>query len=84
MWGRKVVVFEAILATFVVSLLALGGSLYSMQVYDRVIPNQGFQTLWVLTAGVVLAMLLEWMLKQLRAHIVDEAGVDIEIGRAHV
>ena len=77
-WARKVIIFEAILATFVVSLLALAVSLYSMQVFDRVIPNQGYQTLWVLTAGVALAILLEWMLKQVRAHIVDYAGVEID------
>jgi ATP-binding cassette subfamily C protein LapB len=77
-WERKVVLFEAALATFVVSLLALGISLYSMQVYDRVIPNQGYQTLWVLTAGVAMAIFLEWLLKQVRAYIVDRAGVEMD------
>lgn len=77
-WTHKTSLFEAILATVVVSLLALGISLYSMQVYDRVIPNQGFQTLWVLTAGVLMAILLEWLLKQVRAHVVDRAGLDID------
>jgi ATP-binding cassette subfamily C protein LapB len=77
-WARKVVIFEAICATFVVSLLALGVSLYAMQVFDRVIPSQGYQTLWVLTAGVAGAILLEWLLKQVRAYIVDYTGVEID------
>lgn len=77
-WARRIVIVEAVFATLVVSLLALGASLYAMQVFDRVIPNQGYQTLWVLTAGVVGAILLEWLLKQVRAHLVDNAGVEID------
>jgi len=77
-WARRWTMLEAILATAVVSLLGLGVSLYSMQVYDRVIPNQGYQSLWVLTIGVAAALLLEWILKQVRAWIVDHAGADID------
>lgn len=75
---RKAVFLEAILATAFLSILALTVSLYSMQVYDRVIPNQGFQTLWVLTFGVAVAILLEFVLKQLRSHIVDRTGTVID------
>jgi len=49
-----------------------------MQVYDRVIPNQGYQSLWVLTVGVGVALLLEWLLKQVRAWIIDHAGAAID------
>jgi ATP-binding cassette subfamily C protein LapB len=49
-----------------------------MQVYDRVIPNAGYQTLWVLSVGVVMSILLEFMLKQLRANGVDRAGKAID------
>jgi ATP-binding cassette subfamily C protein LapB len=77
-WQRRWTLFEAICATAVVSLLGLGVSLYSMQVYDRVIPHQGFQSLWVLTVGVAAALLLEWLLKQVRSWIVDQAGAAID------
>ena len=77
-WKRRGTLLEAVCATAVVSLLGLGVSLYSMQVYDRVIPNQGYQSLWVLTIGVAVALLLEWILKQVRAWIVDQAGVAID------
>ena len=70
---RKSVFMEAVLATGLVNLLTLATSLYSMQVYDRVIPNQGFQTLWVLSVGVALAVALEFLLKQVRSHTVDRA-----------
>ena len=55
-----------------VDLLALATSLYSMQVFDRVIPNQGFETLWVLTVGVILSICLEFLLKQVRSYTVDK------------
>ncbi|WP_052501633.1 type I secretion system permease/ATPase [Thiomicrospira microaerophila] len=72
---------EAVFATFVVSLLALFTSLYTMQVYDRVVPTKGFSTLWVLTIGVALAIMFEFLMKQSRAHIVDRAskGIDLEL-----
>jgi ATP-binding cassette subfamily C protein LapB len=71
MLARKSVFLEAVLATGLVNLLTLATSIYSMQVYDRVIPNQGFQTLWVLSVGVALAVGLEFLLKQVRSHTVD-------------
>ena len=71
LWDRKAVFMDAVLATGLVSLLALATSLYSMQVFDRVIPNQGYQTLWVLSVGIGLAILLELLLKLVRSHLVD-------------
>jgi len=72
MWARKNIFVDAVLATGLVTLLALATSLYSMQVFDRVIPNQGFQTLWVLTVGVALSVCLEFLLKQVRSYSIDK------------
>lgn len=79
--ARKRIFIEAILATALVNLLTLATSLYSMQIFDRVIPNQGFQTLWVLTVGVALAVGLEFTLKVVRSHMVDRTcnAVDHEL-----
>lgn len=71
LWQRRGVFGDAVMATGLVSLLALATSLYAMQIFDRVIPNQGFQTLWVLTVGVTLSIGLEMLLKQVRSHTVD-------------
>ncbi|MDB5796959.1 MAG: transporter family protein [Paucimonas sp.] len=80
-WRRKGVFLDAVLATALASLLALGSSLYSMQVYDRVIPNSGYNTLWVLSVGVLLSILLEAMLKQVRSHTIDRTckAIDSEL-----
>lgn len=72
------VFIDAVFATFILSMLGLVSSLYSMQVYDRVVPTQGFSTLWVLTIGVVMAMVLEFVMKQLRAYMVDRASKAID------
>lgn len=69
---------EAILATVMVSIFSLVTSLYSMQIYDRVLPNKGYSTLWVLTFGVLMAIVLELTMRQSRTYMVDRAGKAID------
>lgn len=77
---RKIFI-EAVVATLVISTIGLGSALYTMQVYDRVVPTKGFATLWVLTFGVILAIALELVMKQVRAQMVDRAckAIDQEL-----
>ena len=78
---KKSVFIESIFATATMSVLALASSFYTMQVYDRVIPSQGYSTLTVLTVGVLVGVLLELIMKQLRAFIVDRGckAIDEEL-----
>lgn len=78
---RRAPFLEAVTATTLASFLALGASFYSMQVYDRVIPNAAYSTLMVLTVGVLLSVALEALLKQFRVHIVEKAckAIDLEL-----
>lgn len=76
--SQKRIFIDAVLATALITLLALATSLYSMQVFDRVIPNNGFDTLWVLSIGVILSICLEMILKQTRSHLVDRTSNDID------
>jgi ATP-binding cassette subfamily C protein LapB len=78
---RRGVFFEAIFATFVLSIFGLMSALYTMQVYDRVVPTKGFSTLWVLTIGVLLAIFFELIMKLVRSHLVDKASkaIDLEL-----
>jgi len=73
--------FDAILATLILSIVGLVGAMYSMQVYDRVVPSKGYSTLIVLTAGALLGVILELVLKQVRAHMIDRAckAIDQEL-----
>ena len=65
---------DCVVAAILINLLALAGSMFSMNVYDRVIPNAAMHSLWALAIGVMLAALLEFGLRSLRAHVLDEAG----------
>ena len=75
---RHRVFMEAVVATFVISMLGLGASFYSLQVYDRVIPTQAHATLMALTVGVGIAVLFEFILKQVRSLMVDRGCRAIE------
>lgn len=71
---------EVALGSFVANILAVSVALFSLQVYDRVIPHQSEATLWVLAAGAALALLLEAFLKTARSQLIDGAGRQIEMG----
>lgn len=63
-----------LLASFITNLMALGGILFSMQVYDRVVPSQSEPTLYVLFGGVLLSIVFAWAMRAARMHITDMLG----------
>ena len=75
---------EVALGSFVANLLAVAVALFSLQVYDRVIPHQSQATLWVLAAGAGLALLMEAFIKIARARLMDGAGRQIELSVLHI
>jgi len=77
--NQRVLIRDIILGTLTANILAVAISLFTLQVYDRVIPNQSVPTLWVLVCGVVIAILLEAMLRVARATLIDISGREIEI-----
>jgi ATP-binding cassette subfamily C protein LapB len=79
---RKTLVHAGIV-TALVNIISLVVSLYSMQIYDRVIPTSGTSTLVVLTVGAALALLFEFGLKLLRGHAIDQTSalVDTKVSR---
>ncbi len=66
------------LAAGIINLLAFALPLFTMNVYDRIIPNKAASSLWVLGAGVMLAFGLDFALRLARARLVDEAGREID------
>jgi ATP-binding cassette subfamily C protein LapB len=70
---------EVAAGSLVANLLAVSVSLFSMQVYDRVIPYQSEPTLWVLAWGAMLAIALEAALKLARSGLMDVTGKRIEL-----
>ncbi|HMT82783.1 MAG TPA: type I secretion system permease/ATPase, partial [Ottowia sp.] len=73
-WRFKGYYAQVAISSVLINVLALIGSLYVMNVYDRVIPNKSFETLWVLSIGVLLANLFEFAARTIRARMTDIAG----------
>ncbi|MCC2977032.1 type I secretion system permease/ATPase [Sphingomonas sp. PL-96] len=63
-----------LVASLLVHLLGLTGIIFSMQVYDRVVPAESFPTLYVLFIGVLLAIGFDFVLRQLRTGVIDLLG----------
>ncbi len=76
--ARKDVLIAATIATVVANVLTLATSLYSMQIYDRVIPRSGYSTLWVLTIGVIVALMLDFALRTTRALMIERESARID------
>lgn len=70
---------EVALGSLFANILAVAVSMFSMQVYDRVIPHKSEATLWVLALGALLALVLEMALKLARSGLMDLAGRKIEL-----
>jgi ATP-binding cassette subfamily C protein LapB len=64
---------------FGINCLALAGSLFSMQMFDRVIPSQSLSTLWTLAIGVMLALAFSLVIKLARTHNADHSGKQTDL-----
>lgn len=76
-------IIESTVASAFIGVLALATSLFSMQVYDRVIPTRSDYTLIILGIGVLLSILIELGMKFARAHVMDYVvvGMDNRLSR---
>ncbi len=82
-WGTikefRPLYYKVGIAALVINLVALAAPLFSMNVYDRVVPNAGYATLWVLGIGTIIAYLFDAVFRQLRSYFVDVAGKGADI-----
>ncbi len=65
---------ESILASLLINLFTLAIPLFVMNVYDRVVPNDALETLWVLAVGALLVITFDFLLRTLRTWFIDLAG----------
>ncbi|MCB1656018.1 MAG: type I secretion system permease/ATPase, partial [Pseudomonadales bacterium] len=84
-WFKNIVLRDmrpyghVMLASLAANVLGLAGVLFSMQVYDRVIPAESMPTLYVLFGGVMLALFFDFVLRVMRVRITDLLGKRADI-----
>jgi len=82
-WGELKKEREALqpvlLASLIINLLSIALPLFTMNVYDRVIPNHATASLWVLSIGVLLAFGLEFALRRARTDVLDQVGRRLDL-----
>ncbi|MEO5348665.1 MAG: type I secretion system permease/ATPase [Magnetococcus sp. YQC-3] len=70
---------EAILASLLLNMFTVTSSLFAMNVYDRVVPNNAIETLWVLSIGATIVYGFDFIIRTLRSYFLDIAGKKADI-----
>jgi ATP-binding cassette subfamily C protein LapB len=70
---------DALLAALLINIFAMAMPLFTMNVYDRVVPNNAIETLWVLVTGISLVIIFNTILSTARAHVVDSASKRVDV-----
>lgn len=65
---------DVLIASLLINIFGLATPFYILNVYDKVIANAAYETLWVLTSGILIIYFFELLLRGLRGYFVDEAG----------
>ena len=82
-WGallqQRFVYRDVLWAALLINLFALAFPMFSMNVYDRVVPNNAIETMWALAIGVALVLCADLFMRLLRSHFVDEASARVDV-----
>jgi len=79
LWRYRYIYTQVALAALFVNIFTLVGPLFVMAVYDRVIPNYAETTLWVLAIGIVIIYCFDFLLRMIRAYLIDISGKKADI-----
>ncbi|MCL4159304.1 UNVERIFIED_CONTAM: hypothetical protein GTU68_007454, partial [Idotea baltica] len=82
-WGviaeNKRIYRDIMFAAFLINLFALSMPLFTMNVYDRIVPNRAVETLWVMVLGIGLVIAADVALRTMRVYFLDWASQRIDI-----
>jgi ATP-binding cassette, subfamily C, bacterial LapB len=71
---------DVLIAAFFINLFALALPVFTMNVYDRVVPNYAIETLWTLAIGLLIVVVMDFTLRIMRSHFLDLASERIDNG----
>ncbi len=74
LWKNKSIYRDVLLASVVINIFVLANPLFVMNVYDRIVPNNAIESLWVLAIGVSVVYAFDVLLKFLRSYFLEIAG----------
>lgn len=74
LWRYRQYYTHVLIGAFLINIFTLVTPLFTLNVYDRVIPNNSTTTLWVLFSGVMLIFLFDFLLRTLRGYLIDFSG----------
>ena len=74
LWRFRHFYAESMVATVVANILTLASVFFTMNVYDRVVPTQAYASLWTLAIGTSVAIVMEFIMRWLKARLVDLGG----------
>ena len=69
---------DVLVAAFFINVFALALPLFTMNVYDRVVPNYAVETLWTLAIGLLIVVVMDFTLRMMRSYFLDLASERID------
>ena len=79
LWKSKKIYRDVLIASLLINLFAIAAPMFTRIVYDKVVPNLAFETLWVLASGIFVIFVFDLLLKLLRSFFIDVAGKKSDI-----
>ena len=78
--AHKKILYRVAVASVFINIIAVLSSLFVMQVYDRVVPNFAYATLWFLAVGMLVAYIFDVVFKLLRLKLMDGVSKRLDEG----
>ena len=79
LWSNVQLYRDVLVAAFLINIIAIVVPFFTLNVYDRVVPNNAFETLWTLALGVVMVIGVDFGLRMIRGYVLDVAGKRVDI-----
>ncbi len=77
MFESKHIYRDVFIASILINIFAIATPMFTRLVYDKVVPNLAFESLWVLASGIFVVFVFDFILKYLRGYFIDVAGKKI-------